>query len=219
MLATPHRTWKLLIFDCDGVLVDSEPIGNRVFAEMVGELGLELSPEIAERMFRGGQLAHCLEFIEQRLKAPVPHDFVSQFRVRSADAFRAGLRAIPGIHSVLDQLRLPICVASNGPREKMELTLDLTDLLPWFENRMFSAYDIQRWKPEPDLFLHAARQCDTAARHCAVVEDSVFGVQAALAAGMTPFVFTPPDRQREFDDFPVTMFDDMRALPGLLGAP
>jgi len=218
MSATTHRTWKLLIFDCDGVLVDSEPIGNRVFADMVGELGLELSADMAEQMFRGGQLAHCLEFIEQRLKKPVPHDFVSQFRARSADAFRAGLRAIPGIHAVLEQLRLPICVASNGPREKMELMLGLTELLPWFENRMFSAYDIDCWKPEPELFLHAARQCDTAARHCAVVEDSVFGVQAALAAGMTPFAFAPPDRQREFADFPVTTFDDMHALPGLLGA-
>ncbi|MEO1994349.1 MAG: HAD hydrolase-like protein, partial [Planctomycetaceae bacterium] len=99
----PDRGWKLLIFDCDGVLVDSEPIGNRVFSEMVGELGLDLPSTTAERMFRGGQLSQCLEFIEQQRGQPVPHDFIPRFRERSASAFRNELRPIPGIHTALDQ--------------------------------------------------------------------------------------------------------------------
>ena len=209
--------WKLLIFDCDGVLVDSEPIGNRVFSEMVGELGVDLPSETAERMFRGGQLAECLAFIEQQRGQPVPTDFIPQFRQRSADAFRKHLKPIPGIHTALEQLQIPMCVASNGPREKMELTLALTELLPWFANRMFSAYDIDSWKPRPDLFLHAAEQHQTHARDCAVIEDSVFGAQAALAAGMTAFVYTPDHRRAEFDELQVTLFDDMRDLPALLG--
>ncbi len=179
--------WELVIFDCDGVLVDSELLSNRVLAQMLAEIGLPMSLEETIATFMGHTLPACIAIIEERTGRPIPSNFVADFRDRTFDAFRRELRAVPGIESVLDAIDLPICVASSGPPEKIQLTLSVTSLLPRFAGRIFSAVEVTRGKPHPDLFLHVARQMGVAPTACVVVEDSVRGVQAAVAAGMQVF--------------------------------
>ena len=171
--------------------MDSELLGNRVLAEAAGELGLKLSAEAAMTSFRGWKMANCLAALSERLGRPLPDDFLPKLRARTAEVFGAELQAVPGIHAALDRITIPICVASSGPREKIALTLSITSLLKYFEGRIFSSYDIDSWKPAPDLFLHAAASLGALPGSCAVIEDSVLGVQAAVAAGMSVFVYVP----------------------------
>ena len=185
---------SLIIFDCDGVLVDSETLGNRVLVAAAGECGVAMELEEAVTLFRGCKMADCVATLAGRLGRPLPDDFVATVRARTAAAFRAELRAVDGVHAALAEIRVPVCVASSGPREKIELALSVTGLLPRFEGRVFSAYDVGRWKPEPDLFLHAAAAFGVAPGACVVVEDSVLGVRAGLAAGMTVFGYAPLER-------------------------
>jgi len=179
--------FQALIFDCDGTLVDSERIAVQVLVEMAGENGVVLDLASALREFRGARMADCVKHIESLRGAPLPNDFTQEVRRRVADRFRRDLQPIAGADELLRGLSIPICVASNGPRDKMELSLSLTGLLPYFSGRIFSAYDIGQWKPNPELFLHAARAMQVDAKACAVIEDSEPGVAAALAAGMHVF--------------------------------
>jgi HAD superfamily hydrolase (TIGR01509 family) len=186
----------LLIFDCDGTLVDSEELGTKVLLEMAAELGLQRPLQETNRLFRGWKLDDCVAQIRAWLGRPLPEDFVAQVRVRTAATFRRELRPIPGATELVRALAergLPACVASSGPREKIELSLGLTGLLPYFEGRIFSGYELQTWKPDPGLFLHAARVLGAAPAKCVVVEDSLVGVQAGLAAGMRVFAFQPEE--------------------------
>ncbi len=174
----------LVIFDCDGVLVDSEPLINGVFVELASELG---APDLSEGLARltGASLDVIFPYIAEHTQQPLPDDFEAQYRQRSAVAFRERLKAVPGIEAVVTNLPYPICVASNGPVSKMTLNLTVTGLLPFFEGKLFSSYDVQRWKPEPDVYLHAARTMGFSPANCVVIEDTPVGVQAAKAAGMT----------------------------------
>jgi beta-phosphoglucomutase-like phosphatase (HAD superfamily) len=178
---------QLVIFDCDGVLVDSEVITNRVFAEMLGELGTHFTlPEMFER-FVGRSMTQCCELIVELLQRPLPAGFVEQFHSRASTALGAELKTVAGIEAALDVLdahRVPYCVASNGTREKMRLTLGHTGLLPRFEGKRFSVDQVTLGKPAPDLFLLAARTFDAAPAHCCVIEDTPTGVTAGVAAGM-----------------------------------
>jgi len=221
--------WDLVIFDCDGVLVDSEPIANRVFTDLLNEIGLRTTLEETMRDYVGRSMAACMAIVGERLGRPVPDDFVDAFRDRTADAFRAELRGVPGIEAALDAITrdaLPTCVASSGEHRKIRLSLGLTGLLPRFEGRVFSAQDVPRGKPHPDLFLHAARTLGADPARCAVIEDSPLGVRAGVAAGMTVFGFaarTDPGARSRADALAAlgaTTFDDMTRLPDLLrGAP
>jgi HAD superfamily hydrolase (TIGR01509 family) len=215
--AKPAR-FALVIFDCDGVLVDSETLGNRILVEMIADLGLILDLEEAVALFRGCKMAECVREIERRLGHSVPSTFVTELRARTADAFRGELRAIEGVTAVINALQVPTCVASSGPTEKIRLSLEVTGLLPRFEGRIFSSYEIGVWKPDPGLFLHAARMMCVAPTACAVVEDSVLGVRAAVAAGMSVFGFVA-DRQDgdALRDAGAVVFRSMRSLPSLLG--
>jgi HAD superfamily hydrolase (TIGR01509 family) len=208
----------LVIFDCDGVLVDSETLGNRVLVEMVADLGLSLDLEEAVAMFRGCKMAECVREVERRLGRSVPSTFVADFRARTADVFRRDLRAVQGVATVIDALQIPMCVASSGPAEKIRLSLEVTGLLRRFEGRIFSSYDVGVWKPDPGLFLHAARMMGVAPQACAVVEDSVPGVQAGVAAGMSVFGFIA-DREDAgaLSDAGAIVFRSMQNLPRLLG--
>jgi HAD superfamily hydrolase (TIGR01509 family) len=178
---------QAIIFDCDGTLVESETLANEVMVELVGEQGLSLSTEYALTQFRGAKMADSVAHIENLLGRRLPDDFVPTLRARCEKAFQARLHAVDGALDLVRSLTVPFCVASSGPLEKMKLTLSVTELLPYFEGRLFSSYEIGSWKPEPDLFLHAAKALGVAAHACAVVEDSLPGIQAGIAAGMRVF--------------------------------
>lgn len=211
--------WDLVIFDCDGVLVDSEPIANRVFSRMLGEVGLPMDYDETVRTFVGRSVATCVQIVEERLGRTVPEGWVDAWRQRTLDAFAGELRPVPGVAEALDRIRWPVCVASSGEPAKMRFTLGMTGLLPRFEGRMFSAVHVPRGKPAPDLFLHAARAMGAAPERCAVIEDTAVGVQAGAAAGMTVFGFAAmshPDALRAAGATHV--FTQMDELPHLLAA-
>jgi HAD superfamily hydrolase (TIGR01509 family) len=214
----PSR-FSLVVFDCDGVLVDSELITNRIFARMLNELGIPVTLEHMFEQFVGRSMATCLEKIADLLGGPVPEDFVHQYHVRTNAALQSELKAVPGIETVLDEIKVPYCVASSGSHEKMQTTLGITGLLPRFQGKIFSVTEVARSKPFPDVFLYAAARSGVAASECAVVEDTPTGVAAGVAAGMTVYGYcalTPPHRLREAGAH--YTFDSMRKLPPLLAA-
>jgi HAD superfamily hydrolase (TIGR01509 family) len=207
---------ELVIFDCDGVLVDSEPVANRVFAEELARLGLEMGyREICER-FVGLSMARCMEIVGQRLGREVPSDFLERLQSRTFEMFRRGLQPVPGVQEALRGIDVPVCVASSGEHEKMRLTLGLTGLLPRFEGRLFSATEVPRGKPHPDLFLYAAKRMGASPRACIVVEDSPPGVAAARAAGMRALGYAGRENAGRLAAAGALVFDDMRELPGLV---
>ncbi len=206
---------ELIIFDCDGTLVDSEVLGNRVLVEVVAEHGLELSVAEALQAFRGGKMADCVVELERRLGRALPDDFVAEVRRRTSDAFKRSLEPVPGALDLVRALRGAKCVASSGPRAKIELSLSLTGLLPHFQGQIFSSYEVGTWKPDPGLFLHAARTMGVPPERCAVVEDSLPGVGAGLAAGMKVFAFQPHGRDADLPEG-VVVVEHLRELQHLL---
>ena len=205
---------ELIIFDCDGVLVDSETLGNRVLIEFVAEFGLKLEIEEAILLFRGCKMADCVAVIEQKLGKKMPSDFVTQLRTRTAKAFEYELLSIEEIEAALDKINLPICVASSGPIEKIELALRVTNLLPRFAGSIFSSYQIGSWKPEPDLFLFAAKTMGFEPQFCTVVEDSILGVRAGISAGMRVLWYKAQSEATLVDG--AIVFQSMNQLPLLL---
>jgi HAD superfamily hydrolase (TIGR01509 family) len=210
---------KAVIFDCDGTLVDSEGLWHEVLVAAVAEQGLILSVAEAIEAFRGGKMADCLADLEARLGHALPADFEPALRARIAEVFRARLRPFDGAIELVRSLSSSsrsICVASSGPPEKIATSLSLTGLRPFFEGRVFSSYDVGVWKPDPGLFLHAARAMGVAAEDCVVVEDSLPGIQAGLAAGMTVFAFQPQDVDPRIP-VEVTVLKSLLELRSLLG--
>lgn len=188
---------EALIFDCDGTLVDSEEPGLEVLHALALEEGLSLSLDEARQRFRGVRMAECVAWIAARRAgraAGFEADFMARVRRQTELRFRQGLQPMPGASELLASLRQqgrPMAVATNGPREKVELSLGLTGLRQVFGEHVYCAYEVGSFKPEPGLFLHAARALDVAPQRCAVVEDSLPGLQAALAAGMRAFSLHP----------------------------
>jgi HAD superfamily hydrolase (TIGR01509 family) len=210
---------SLVIFDCDGVLVDSETLQTELLLELAGELGFSLPRTEALDRFRGANLTDVVSLIEAQIGRPTPEDFVPVMRKRQAELFTRELRAVDGIHEALAALPgLPRCVASSGPVAKIRLSLALTGLTDAFGEHIFSGYDIGSWKPAPDLFLHAAARMGASAAGCVVVEDSVIGVQAAVAARMRVLGFAgiEASRGRALAEAGAHVFTDMRALPALV---
>ncbi len=207
---------RSVIFDCDGVLVDTEETANRVLASLLTEAGIETSFEDCMRDYRGRAMASVIETATERLGSPLPFDLADRYYTEVKDIFARELQAVPGVVAALDQISLPSCVASSGPHHKMEVTLRATGLWDRFEGRIFSASEVGIGKPAPDLFLHAAREMGFDPETTAVVEDSLYGVQAARAAGMRALAFarhTEPDVLAAAGGEP---FTDMAELPGLL---
>jgi HAD superfamily hydrolase (TIGR01509 family) len=183
---------KAVIFDCDGTLVDSETLSLAVLVQHVAEFGLEISHAEAMERFAGNELSVVFSEFEDRLGRKLPEDFLDTFRSRQMDVLREQLQPVAGVHDLLDAMQVPFCVASNAPVSKIQLCLETVGLIHHFdESVIFSAYQIKRWKPEPDLFLMAAERMQVAPQHCAVVEDSVFGIKAGLAAGMQVYGYDP----------------------------
>ena len=189
-----------MIFDCDGVLVDSDRISLRIQAERISALGLEMTYEDCVREFLGLGMEATLEILAERLGQLVPEGWERELDAAVREGFRCELQPVPGVVAALEEIELPTCVASSGSHEKMRFTLGLTG--PWdrFAGRIFSAEEVQRGKPAPDLFLHAARCMFTPPERCIVVEDSPFGVAGAKAAGMVALVCTPRQRRHGLYD-------------------
>ncbi len=184
---------ELMIFDCDGVLVDSESIVCRVLAEEMNKLGMETTAEELDEQFSGRPAQDCLLEIETRYGGPLPEHYFHNTERRIREAFHAELEPVAGIEDLLDhllQINLQSCVASSGSHEKIQLTLNRTGLYDYFDGRIFSAEDVSRGKPHPDLFLHAAQVMGVEPQHCLVVEDSIAGVKAAVAAGMPVIAYS-----------------------------
>ncbi|AZQ65446.1 HAD family hydrolase [Flammeovirga pectinis] len=174
--------YKCIVFDCDGILVDSETLTMEVFSDLFLEYGWKVSAEEALRLFKGKAFFEIIDYINTVPKIVLPEDFEQIFRQRTFEAFTKNLKAIPGIKIVLDKLvehKIPFCVASNGPMTKMLHNLKATQLLPYFEGKMYSAFEIKKWKPAPDLFLHAVKEMGFNNKDCVVIEDSRSGITAA----------------------------------------
>ncbi|MFE4970409.1 HAD family hydrolase [Streptomyces sp. NPDC056660] len=193
--------YDLVIFDNDGVLVDSEPISNRLLAAYLTELGHPTSYEDSIRDYMGSAMHRIHDLVQERTGQRLPDDFDDVFHARVFAAFEAELKPVAGVAEVLERLAadgVPYCVASSGSHERIRVGHRTTGLDRWFdESRIFSAQDVGRGKPAPDLFLYAAERMGVAPGRCAVVEDSPLGVQAAVAAGMDVYGFTamaPADR-------------------------
>lgn len=216
-MSTAMERYELVIFDCDGVLVDSEPLASEALRSCLADRGWQLNDFAElEHGFKGRKMEQCLRMVERLLELSLPPGFEDEVRERTAENFRRALKPVPGIADALRGLRVPYCVASSGPPEKIHLSLSLTDLLSYFEGRIFSAYDIGRWKPDPGLFLHTAEVMGVEPNACAVVEDSVAGVQAARAAGMDVYGYANAAAAERLEFAGAVTFSDMSGLPGLL---
>ena len=209
----------LAIFDCDGVLVDSEPIAARLTAEAVSELGWPMSPELAKAEFLGDTFSNIIRRVEEKLGRSVPPDWPARSQARLLAALERELQPVAGVRSALEALRsfgAGLAVGSQGSHEKMQLTLRVTGLLPFFEGRIFSATQVERPKPAPDLFLLAARTLGYEPRDTVVIEDSTRGVKAALAAGMRVFGYTASVGYEAIVAAGAEPIDDLARLPELL---
>jgi HAD superfamily hydrolase (TIGR01509 family) len=209
--------FDLVIFDCDGVLVDSEWIAIRTEAQILTELGWPMSEtEVIER-FVGRSSRYMQTVIEERLGRPI--DWRSEFERRVRDVCERELEPVDGVIAMLDEITLASCVASSSGHRMLDFKLSLTGLAERFAGRIYSADDVAHGKPDPAVFLFAAASMGVAPDRCAVIEDSVSGVEAGVAAGMTVFAYCggvtdAPQLEREG----VVLFDAMHQLPELLRA-
>ncbi len=213
--------WELAIFDCDGVLVDSEPLAHQVLIEELRLFGIELDLEQAMGLFMGNSLEQNVVVIEGLLGRPLPKDFFPEWRERLYARFRSEpVRPVEGIVDVLDALRVPACVVSNGPVRKMQTTLGVTGLLERFASHLYSPESGLRGKPAPDLFLAAARDFGALPARTFVVEDSPKGVEGAVAAGMQVFAYAGSGHvdAGELAAAGARVFTRMQELPGLIAA-
>jgi HAD superfamily hydrolase (TIGR01509 family) len=217
-LASP----KLLIFDCDGVLIDSEIIACRVDAECLTEAGFSITADEVAENFVGVSSAQMFAWIEHRHGRKLPDDFPRTLKARLQSAFASELKPMPGVAQVLDMMPTARCVASSSYPDRLSFTLGHTGLLDYFVPHIFSATMVRRGKPAPDLFLYAAAQMGIEPRDCLVIEDSRAGVEAANAAGMRVLGFIggahcrPDHADRLRNAGANAIFSDMRELPRLL---
>lgn len=212
---------ELIIFDCDGVLVDSEIISNRVLAEHLSNHGYPISARDCRERFIGGSLPKIVEEIGTE-GIRLPADFISSLRLRDVMAFKAELQPIPGIKQALAKLPHKKCVASSGPPEKIQSNLEVTGLIEDFTPHLYSGYNVANSKPAPDLFLHVAAEFAVSPSQCLVIEDSKFGVMAAKAAKMTVFGYVGGSHcDDQYTDQlsrqePDHIFSEMESLPDLV---
>jgi HAD superfamily hydrolase (TIGR01509 family) len=209
------RRFDLVIFDSDGVLVDSEPLVNRVYVDLMGELGHHMDEAASLREFSGASMTTRLDAFSRRFAwSPTP-DFEREFQTRLAVVVASELKPVAGIDHVLQEMRVPICAASNGTTADIRARLGAVGLMSYFRNAIFSAPELGRPKPAPDVFLQAARAFGAEPSRCAVVEDSVTGVQGGVAAGMTVFGFAAHSDAAALQEAGATTFarmDDLFAL-------
>jgi HAD superfamily hydrolase (TIGR01509 family) len=210
---------ELVIFDCDGVLIDSELIANRVFSERLAAVGFAMSPEQVMRTFVGRSRDTCIAMAGEMRGAPLPTGFAAEWDDALHAALEAEVKPVDGVRELLQSLPVPYCVASNGEPGHMQRGLTAAGLMPLVEGRLFSAAEVARPKPAPDVYLHAARAIGVAPGSCAVVEDTPTGVKAGVAAGMRVYGYVggPQSDAAVLASLGARPFGHMRELPALLG--
>jgi HAD superfamily hydrolase (TIGR01509 family) len=210
----------LVIFDCDGVLVDSEPIAARLTAQAVSELGWEMTAELAKAEFLGDTFPNIVRRVEQHIGRAVPADWPARSQANLLSALERELTPVEGVRSAIEALLAAgatLAVGSQGSHRKMQLTLAVTGLLPFFEGRIFSATQVTRPKPAPDLFLLAANTLGFSPARSVVIEDSTRGVQAGLAAGMRVLGYTASVGRAAIVEAGAEPIDDLADIPARLG--
>ncbi len=209
---TRYARTELVIFDCDGVLIDSEVISARMLIAELAGYGVTLDMAFVSRYFLGRSYPAVLAEVRTRFGVVLPDQFEADYRARLLAAFQRDLKVMPGVFDCIAQLALPYCLATSSSPERVRQSLALTGLTDLFGDRVFTASRVARGKPAPDLFLFAAEQMGVAAQHCTVIEDSLNGVTAGLAAGMQVWRFvggshlhgldlTPPPEARAHREF------------------
>ncbi|SHM37372.1 HAD family hydrolase [Flavobacterium saccharophilum] len=207
---------KCIIFDCDGVLVDTEKIGNEILLSMAAEHGFEMKIEDAYSNFNGRNLKECFLHVEDSIGKKLPDTFESEYRERSFEAFKTQVKPMDGVVAFIDKLKIPYCVASSGPVDKIRLNLEVAGLLEKFEGKIFSSYQIKSWKPEPGIFLHAAKEMGFDIKDCIVVEDSKAGVMAGISGGFKVYGFANGHNNEELEKGGAILFKSYEELSILL---
>lgn len=206
----------LLIFDLDGILVDSEKISERLFLEILQEDGFRVDTAFHNKYFLGRSLRDCLDTLQEHFNRQPNADVLSGFDKKIELALQSELEPVPFVKEALVQMRHPKCVASGSEPERIHLSLEVTALKPFFTN-ITSSYEVEKGKPEPDVFLKAAAKNEYEPGHCFVIEDSIFGVEAGLAAGMKVLCYQPEKANAFRVPENVVTFDSMKKLPELVG--
>jgi HAD superfamily hydrolase (TIGR01509 family) len=217
--------YDAVLFDCDGVLVDSEPITNGVLRDMLEERGWKLSSADCMRLFLGKAVKDEAALIEARTGKPLTEEWMVQFRERRNQRLISDVAPIPGAVQAVAKIHAlyggRIACASGADRFKVELQMDKCGLMPYFKGHIFSGHELPRSKPAPDVYLAAAAALGVDPKRCAVVEDTVTGVTAGVAAGCTVFGYSPPEAghdapQALLKTGAVRVFTAMQDLPALL---
>jgi HAD superfamily hydrolase (TIGR01509 family) len=196
------RKVELVIFDCDGVLIDSEELSASVLSGMMAEIGMPITPEIFRSDFLGRSFASATAKATERFGKPVPADFQMQYRSRLLSAMRGHLQAMPGVKVVLDAMTVPYCLATSSSPQRLAVSMEETALGPYFVEKSFTASMVENGKPAPDLMFHAARMMNAKSENCVVIEDSEMGLRSALNAGMQAWRFVGGSHLRLNRDLP-----------------
>lgn len=210
------KDYNCVIFDCDGVLVDSEVLGNQVFVDMANEHGAGIDISYAMKHFKGGFLYDSIRQVEAIIQKPLPSEFEREYRKRSYEIFSNHLKPVDGIEQVLNKLTVPFCVASSGPQEKIKRNLATAGLSSFFKSNIFSCYDIGKWKPDPAIYLHASKTMGYSPNECLVIEDSLKGAKAATSGGFDVYGYMPLNVEPDFEKEVTKTFGQMEELISLL---
>jgi len=205
-----------VFFDCDGTLVDSEVICSRAYVHMFAQYGIELALEEVFKTFKGVKLYEIIDNISQRYDVRLDKtELEPVYRAEVARLFDSELQEISGAKALIERVKVPMCIVSNGPVSKMQHSLGRTGMLDAFPDRLYSGYDIQCWKPDPALMFHAAKEMGVEVKNCVLVDDSMAGAQSGVAAGMEVFYFCADPHNKPIDHPKVTTFTDLAQLPEL----
>jgi HAD superfamily hydrolase (TIGR01509 family) len=214
-MAMKMEKLKCILFDCDGVLVDSEPIAIQALIDLAKPFGFEMSLAEGISNFSGQSLPYCFDYIEKQIKHTLPIDFEVSYRKFSFEKFKSELQAVNGVKDFIESIQhLDMGVASSGPIDKIELNLNLTQLLPYFKKNIFSCYTIKKWKPAPDIFLYAAKEMGYAIEDCVVIEDSEMGVESALTGGFKTYCYQSNKHKHHHES--VQYFEHFHDLKNLI---